>query len=160
MWGIQRCSTGPQPFWFDCIDLLEGCGSYDDVRESTFYLFTSKHVHRQAPELHFNRVHTSQHLFRVCYVTQHTRRWKGDGPSFFYSLAMMIYPKALEDISTVASCQFIPNLPLTVPKSAIKSANKGPWKHGFCSVWGIQRCSTGHRPSYFHYVDLVEGCGS
>ena len=56
------------------IDLLEGCGSYDGVRESTFYLFTSKHVHRQAPELHFNRVHTSQHLFRVCYVTQHTRR--------------------------------------------------------------------------------------
>ena len=119
--------------------------------------FLSKHVPRQAPELHFNKVRTSQHLFRFCYVMQHTRCWKGAGPYYFYSLAMILYFKALEDVSTFASCLFIPKLPLIVPKSTVKSANKGPWNHGFCSMCGLQRCSKDPSPSWFHYVHLVEG---
>ena len=54
------------------------------------------------------------------------KRWIDAEPSYFHSLAMMIYFKALEDMSTAASCPFIPKLPLTVPKLAVKSAKKDP----------------------------------
>ena len=39
---------------------------------------------------------------------------------------MTMYFKASEDMSTAASCPFIPKLPLTVPKLAVKSAEKDP----------------------------------
>ena len=54
------------------------------------------------------------------------KHWISAEPFHFHSLAMMMYFKALKDMGTAASCSFIPILPLTVPKSAVKSAKKDP----------------------------------
>ena len=59
----------------------------------------------------------------------------------FGRLAMMIYFKALEGICRAAFCPFIPKLPLTVPKSTIKSAKKMLCDYEFCSMWGVQICT-------------------
>ena len=67
------------------------------------------------------------------------RPWIGAEPSHFISRAMIIYSRALKDMITAVTRTFMPTLPLTQARVAIKCAKNCPWNHVFNSVWELHR---------------------